>query len=120
MLDTYQARLTEALSDLEIADRNDFAIRRAEHVALAEGYFAILSAAYREQRGPEALAVAQQALADLRAAAYTGENLTATLERSKRPFTISALHPSALKNSHGGLVNCCVTCRWCRLNTNEA
>src|SRR6185503_13606788 len=81
--DTYQARLTEALNDLEIADNNNFAVRRAEHAALAEGYFAILSAAYKEQRGPEALAGAQQAFDKLQAAAYSGQNLTSALESVK-------------------------------------
>ena len=107
MLDTYQARLTEALSDLEIADGNDFAVRRAEHAALAEGYFAILSAAYREQRGPEALAVAQQALADLRAAAYAGENLTAALEPVKAAlhnFRAAPLSPKEQSRRAGQLL----------------
>src|SRR5262245_60095450 len=43
LLDTYQARLTEALRDLTLADQRGFAARRAEAAALAEGYFAILA-----------------------------------------------------------------------------
>jgi high-affinity iron transporter len=80
LLDTYQARLNEALSDLAGANANSFAARRAEHGALAEGYFAILSAAYGEQYGPAALATTQQIFANLRTAAYTGQGVPAALE----------------------------------------
>jgi high-affinity iron transporter len=51
LLDTYQARLNEALRDLATADSNGFASRRAELASLANGYFNILSNAYLEQRG---------------------------------------------------------------------
>ena len=37
VLDTYQARMSEALLDLKTADANGFAVRRAELAALAEG-----------------------------------------------------------------------------------
>ncbi|MBI1878137.1 MAG: hypothetical protein HYR94_07910 [Chloroflexi bacterium] len=107
LLDTYQARLTEALNDLETAVENDFAVRRAEHAALAEGYFAILSAAYREQRGPEALAAAQRAFANLRAAAYTGQNLPAALEPVKASlynFRAAPLSPKEQARRAGQLL----------------
>jgi high-affinity iron transporter len=71
LLDTYQARLTEALRDLSAADQRGFATRRAETAALAEGYFAILAPAYREQRGDTALLATQGAFAGLREAAGT-------------------------------------------------
>lgn len=80
LLDTYQARLTEALRDLEIADSNNFAARRAEYAALAAGYFAILSPAYQEQRGAATLNQAELALADLQSAALSGHNVPASLE----------------------------------------
>jgi high-affinity iron transporter len=105
--DTYQARLTEALNDLEIADNNNFAVRRAEHAALAEGYFAILSAAYGEQRGPEALAAAQQAFGNLQAAAYSGQNLTPALESVKaslRNFRAAPLSPKEQSRRAGQLL----------------
>jgi len=54
LLDTYQARLAEALNDLRAADAQGFATRRVEASALAEGYFIILASAYREQRGDHA------------------------------------------------------------------
>ena len=66
VLDTYQARLTESLHDLQAADANGFAARRAELAALAEGYFFILSPAYLEQRGSSSLENAQAAFNDLR------------------------------------------------------
>jgi high-affinity iron transporter len=69
LLDTYQARLTEALRDLSAADQRGFATRRAEIAALAEGYFVILTPAYREQRGEPALSTAQSGFANLRQAA---------------------------------------------------
>ena len=46
LLDTYQARMTESLRDLQAADTNGFASRRAELATLAEGYFLILAPAY--------------------------------------------------------------------------
>jgi high-affinity iron transporter len=107
LLDTYQARLTEALNDLELADQHGFAIRRVEHAARAEGYFAILSAAYGQQRGREALATAQQSLADLRAAAYTGQNLPATLEAVKTSlhnFRAAPLSPKEQARRAGQLL----------------
>jgi high-affinity iron transporter len=65
MLDTYQARMSEALLDLAAADENGFAARRAELAALAEGYFFILSPAYAEQRGISSLQDARAAFAKL-------------------------------------------------------
>jgi high-affinity iron transporter len=107
LLDTYQARLTEALADLEMADKNGFAARRAEHAALAEGYFAILSIAYRDQRGPEAQAAAQRTFADLRAAAYIGRDLSATLESVKanlHNFRAAPLSPKEQARRAGQLL----------------
>jgi high-affinity iron transporter len=79
LLDTYQARLAEALHKLPAAQRQGFATQRAEQAANAAGYFAILSPAYREQRGPAALARAQQAFAALQSAANSGAGLDAAL-----------------------------------------
>jgi high-affinity iron transporter len=65
LLDTYQARLSEALSDTVAANKQDFAMRRAEASALAAGYFNILKIAYRAQRSGEEVAVAEAAFANL-------------------------------------------------------
>jgi high-affinity iron transporter len=53
LLDTYQARLNTALSDALAANKKGFAVRRAESVALAQGYFEILSKAFAAQNGAE-------------------------------------------------------------------
>jgi high-affinity iron transporter len=79
LLDTYQARLTEALHDLPEAQRKGFATRPVEYAALAQGYFAILAPAYREQRGSAALASLEQALRDLQTAARSGTGIDQTL-----------------------------------------
>src|SRR5262249_30344922 len=42
LLDTYDARLREALADVEKADERDFADQRAEAAGRAAGYFAIV------------------------------------------------------------------------------
>ncbi len=107
LLDTYQARLNEALSDLENAARNGFAVRRAEHAALAEGYFVILSAAYQEQRGAAALAEARQLFAELRTVAYTGQDLSltlASLEAALHNFRAAPLSPKEQAGRAGQLL----------------
>ncbi len=107
LLDTYQARLTEALRDLEIADANGFSARRAEYAALAEGYFAILAPAYREQRGLEALTTAQQAFNALQEAAYKGQNLTTALDSIEtvlRNFRAAPLSPQEQARRAGQLL----------------
>mgnify|MGYP002780579132 FL=1 len=65
LLDTYQARLSEALSDVVAATKQNFAMRGAEASALAAGYFNILKSAYTEQRGEEATLQAEQAFTNL-------------------------------------------------------
>ncbi len=65
LLDTYQARLGEALRDLSAADAQGFPARRAELAALAAGYFHILGEAYTAQRGPAAYAAAEAAFTRL-------------------------------------------------------
>ena len=79
LLDTYQARLGEALRDLRAADASGFAARRAELATLAAGYFDILSAAYAAQHGAEAQATALAAFAQLQTLALGAEPLDAAL-----------------------------------------
>jgi high-affinity iron transporter len=81
LLDTYQARLNTALADLAAADARDFASRRAEAAALANGYFAILAPAFKEQRGEAQLAGVQARFDDLLAAALEGGNVPAAIAR---------------------------------------
>jgi high-affinity iron transporter len=56
LLDTYQAQMVTSLGDADEAATRGFAMRRAEEIGLAQGYFGILATAYQEQRGAEALA----------------------------------------------------------------
>jgi high-affinity iron transporter len=73
LLDTYQARLTEALHDLSQTDTRGLAAARAQNAALAAGYFAILAPTYGQQRGDTALASATHAFAKLSASASAGQ-----------------------------------------------
>ncbi len=107
LLDTYQARLTEALHDLSGADAQGFAARRAEAAALAEGYFAILAPAYRDQRDAQALTTAQQAFAALREAARAGAGLPGALaqvETALRGFRAAPLSPDEQARRAGQLL----------------
>ncbi|MGC8952222.1 FTR1 family iron permease [Chloroflexus sp.] len=72
LLDTYQARLYEALTTLAAVDEQGFAIRRAEAASLATGYFAIITPAYATQRGNEAATTTQHVFSELERAALTG------------------------------------------------
>lgn len=82
LLDTYQGRLNQALSDLAKANVNGFKMRSAELAALAQGYFLILAPAYTEQRGVEALQIATATFANLRASAVSGNELTASMKQA--------------------------------------
>ncbi len=106
LLDTYQARLTEALRNLKIAAANGFPARRVEYAALANGYFTILAPAYREQRGPAALTATQEALDELQKAASSGQNLASALESAEialRNFRAAPLSPTEQARRSGQL-----------------
>lgn len=97
LLDTYQARLNEALANLRSADLQGFANRRAETAALAEGYFAVLAPAYSEQRGEGATQQAQQAFTFLRTIAQTEQSLAeslATVDQALQGFRAAPLSPN--------------------------
>ena len=108
MLDTYQARMTESLHDLQTADTNGFALRRAELAALAEGYFFILSPAYVKQRGNTALADVQAAFHDLRVSAINApQNLNdklAVVENALDNFRAAPLSPDERSRRAGQLL----------------
>ena len=80
LFDTYQARLNEALRDLEAADQNGFSVRRAELTALAAGYFGILAPAYAEQRGVAALEETRRLFVNLQAASVSGAEIQPALD----------------------------------------
>ena len=108
VLDTYQARLSESLQDLQTADANGFAARRAELAALAEGYFFILSPAYLEQRGGTALQEAQTAFHDLSSSAIdTSRQLDEKLvvvENALDNFRAAPLSPAEQSRRAGQLL----------------
>ncbi|MEZ4712059.1 MAG: FTR1 family protein [Caldilineaceae bacterium] len=79
LYDTYQARLTEALRNVSAAGSQGFALRRAELAASAQGYFAILEPAYREQRGADAANQLTALLARLAAANLPATDLATSL-----------------------------------------
>ncbi|HRW06567.1 MAG TPA: FTR1 family protein [Caldilineaceae bacterium] len=87
LYDTYQARLTEALRNLTNADEQGFALRRAEHAASAQGYFAILQPAYLEQRQKVATDALRADLAALTAATLANAS---TAELQAQLATVSA------------------------------
>lgn len=89
LLDTYQARLSEALSDVVAASKQDFPMRRAESAALSAGYFNILKTAYTEQRGEEATVQAQQAFTSL--VANPDETALAHVETALQGFRAAPL-----------------------------
>jgi len=79
LLDTYQARLTDALHELTVPGNSGFPIKYAEQSALAEGYFTILAPIYGQQRGQKALMQVQQALQNIHQAAVEGKDLDPSL-----------------------------------------
>jgi high-affinity iron transporter len=107
LLDTYQARLTEALALLRSADAQGFAQRRAEAAALAEGYVAMLAPAYAEQRGVAALAELETALAALRRAAVDDADIAPILEQVETHlsgFRAAPLSPAELARRTGQML----------------
>ena len=79
LLDTYQARMTEALHDLSETDARSLSAARAQNAALVDGYFAILAPTYQRQRGDAALASARLSFATLRDTASAGQSVTSQL-----------------------------------------
>lgn len=94
VFDTYQARLIQALHDAVEADRRGFTARRAEHAALARGYWELLGPAYAEQRGDDALSGINGLFEELgQASRGTGDLATAVgaLEEQLRGFRAAPL-----------------------------
>lgn len=72
LLDTYQARLRELLSDVDAAIEKDFRAKAVEAAAQANGYWLILRPRYKQDLGASALKQADSAFAVYSAAAATG------------------------------------------------
>ncbi|UBV44863.1 FTR1 family protein (plasmid) [Deinococcus taeanensis] len=64
-LDGYQARLQDALRELQFSQSRGFRTLAAEQAALAQGYFTLLAPAYAQQRGAAARRAVQAQLAAL-------------------------------------------------------
>jgi high-affinity iron transporter len=73
LLDAYQARLRELLDDAARGNERALPERRAEAAAQAAGYFELLAARYRQDRGAAALAGAREAFGALVASARSGD-----------------------------------------------
>jgi high-affinity iron transporter len=74
LLDTYQTRLRAALEAVDAAGADGFDVSRAGAARLAQGYFAMLAAAYSDQRGAGEAAGASAAFERLTAAAGAGDD----------------------------------------------
>jgi high-affinity iron transporter len=73
LLDTYQAQLAASLANADDAHRNSFALRQAEEVGLANGYFNILASTFADQRGKDALQQTDVTFAALQRVALSGD-----------------------------------------------
>ena len=107
LLDTYQARLTSALVDLTNADTHNYASRRAELAALAEGYFTILAPAYAEQRGTVAAQASSTLLSELRNTAIAGQpvdKLLPKIESALKGFRAAPLSAAEQQRRAGQLL----------------
>ncbi len=93
LLDTYQARLSEALSALRLGGNGDDAAQRVQNARLAAGYFAILAPAYQAQHGAAALARVQAAFAALCRSALARTTMTVPLAAVTRAMAVFRAAP---------------------------
>jgi high-affinity iron transporter len=99
LLDTYQAQLTETLTDLDIAQKRNFPVRQAEVAGLAAGYFDILSDAYKAQRGPEALLSTRSSFAGLIQAITTKNTSTYEIARKQIDAALKGFRAAPLSEA---------------------
>ena len=107
LLDAYQSRLNQSMSDLAKADANGFPAKFAELAGLAEGYFHILAPAYAQQRGAESADAAKAAFAALRTSAVLGKEMAAIAQQvneSLRGFRALPLSASEQSRRSGQLM----------------
>ncbi len=94
LLDTYQARMEDALRSAPDDYRQGFLVGFAQHTSLAAGYFGILAAQYKTQNGAAGLSAAQGAFDALRQAGVEGKDPTtylATVEGVLKGFRAAPL-----------------------------
>ncbi len=82
-------------------------MRRAEYAALAQGYFALLTPAYRSQRGEAAATTAQVAFVELTKAAQSGQPVDAAITQvnsTLEGFRAAPLSPAEQHRRAGQLL----------------
>lgn len=107
LLDTYQARLVDALHDVQTADAKGFALRRVEYAAFVQGYWALLAPSHTAQRGAAATTALDAQLGALLAAARTGQGIAPALsdvEAALRGFRAAPLSAEAQARRAGQLL----------------
>ncbi|MGA7729859.1 MAG: FTR1 family protein [Chloroflexia bacterium] len=80
LLDTYQARMEDALRLVPEAHSQGFLVRLAQQTSLASGYFEILSVQYSAQNGAESLSRARAAFGALKQVGLEGKDPTPYLD----------------------------------------
>lgn len=109
LFDTYQAQLTSSLSNADDAQKNGFALRQAEEVGLAAGYFNILASTYAGQRGEAALKQTTQVFNALERVAISGDkygyelNMT-TVQTALKGFRAAPLSETDQARRAGQLI----------------
>ncbi len=108
LLDTYEARLRTTLQSARAAARRGFDVRLVEAASLARGYARILAGSYRSQRGPQASARLDAALAQLERRALAGDrtgvaSAVGAVERQLEGFRAAPLAPAEQARRAGQL-----------------
>jgi len=83
LLDTYQARLNDALATIDGTSAHGFAVRRGEAAGLAQGYWRILAPAYAAQRGADAAQQIEEMFAALVAVVQRNDDAARTAARQE-------------------------------------
>jgi high-affinity iron transporter len=107
LLDTYQARLGDALRSAPEAYKQGFTVQLARQTSLAAGYFGILSAQYGTQYGDAKLGEVRAAFEALKQAGVEGKDPTpflAEVERALEGFRAAPLTQEDLARRAGQLL----------------
>lgn len=87
LLDTYQARMEDAIRVLPDLYSQKFTVRLAQQASLADGYFNILSMQYGTLEGADKLAAAQAQFAALKQAGIDGKDPAPYLDAARDAIT---------------------------------
>jgi high-affinity iron transporter len=99
LFDTYQALLNTALANADEAGTSGFGMRQAEEAGLAAGYFDLLAASYGEQRGADALTMAQTAFTALQGAVITGDTTAYETARAEVNTVLGGFRAAPLSDA---------------------